>query len=112
MLRQPRLKLPDGRTYRGFCGNQDTELSLVARSVKKHHHRPCHIKSEFAAMILFHQGQAQVDSRSCPRRSVDITVASPARIGIDFDLGKTDGQFLREFPVSRSPPPIEKARPS
>jgi hypothetical protein len=62
MLREPRLKLPDGGTYRRFCDKQDTELSLVAWPVKKHHHRPCHIKSDFVAMILLDQSQAQVDS--------------------------------------------------
>jgi hypothetical protein len=63
------------------------ELGLPAGAAGKNYHRPGDGNRNFAAEILFDQGQSKIDPRGDPARGVDISVASKKQAGIDINRG-------------------------
>src|SRR4030095_10228451 len=59
-------------------------------------------------MVLLDQGEAKIDSRSHPRRAVDVAVTYPDRVAVNRDVWKARGEFANERTVIRRPFTIKK----
>ncbi|MNX74389.1 hypothetical protein D3C86_1058260 [compost metagenome] len=84
-------------------------LRLAARAAVVHHQFLRHGPGQLGAVVLFHHGQCQVDTRRHAGGGPDRTVDHIDAIGLDLDRRKPRLQFPGVGPVGGGPPSVEQA---
>ncbi|MNI27410.1 hypothetical protein D3C73_811450 [compost metagenome] len=84
-------------------------LRLAAGAAVVHHQFLRHGPGQLGAVVLFHHGQCEVDTRGHAGRSPDRTVDHVDAISLDLDRRKPRLQFPGVGPVGGGPPSVEQA---